>query len=181
MVRVNRERKGKKNNAEEWKGFSSLVTSAYYHRWRHPSSSKINVTILSKIGRSTNRETTYPIWEFWPFLEIIPVHNASTGISNTNFEKKKKKREWEGYVACFGSSCLFFRWCVGIILCFRRIRNRIIGFLWWNDIWREGQKVLGNEFVSFAVLWPWFWGKIWNRMFASVLTYVLGIFGVVIN
>ena len=91
MVRVNRERKGKKNNAEEWKGFSSLVTSAYYHRWRHPSSSKINVTILSKIGRSTNRETTYPIWEFWPFLEIIPVHNASTGTSNTNFEEKKRK------------------------------------------------------------------------------------------
>lgn len=146
-------------------------------------SSKINVTILSKIGRSirgrsTNRETTY-MRESWPFLKLYP---CTMQASNTNLKKKEKKRtgdwKWEGYVACFGSSCLFFRGgCVGIILCFRRIRNRIIGFLWWNDIWREGQKVLGNEFVSFAMLW----GKMWNRMFASVFIYVLGIVGIVIN
>lgn len=158
---------GKKNNrnAEEWKGFSSLATSTYYHRWRHP---KINVTILSKIGRSirvsTNRETTYPDARELAISEIIPVHNASVLL---RILKKKKTREedwkWEGgYVACFGSwKCLFFRggWYVGIILCFRRIRNRIIGFLWWNDIWQGGQKLLGNEFVSFAMLWAWFWGK----------------------
>lgn len=115
------------------------------------------------------------------FWKLYPCTMRARVLLIQILKKKKEKREWEGYVACFGSSCLFFRWCVGIILCFRGIRNRIIGFLWWNDIWREGQKVLGNEFVSFAVLWPWFWGKIWNRMFASVLTYVLGIFGVVIN
>ena len=115
------------------------------------------------------------------FWKLYPCTMRARVLLIQILKKKKEKREWEGYVACFGSSCLFFRWCVGIILCFRGIRNRIIGFLWWNDIWREGQKVLGNEFVSFAVLWPWFWGKIWNRMFASVLMYVLGIFGVVIN
>lgn len=104
MARVNRKKKwtekkkkkkkklGKKNNrnAEEWKGFSSLATSTYYHRWRHP---KINVTILSKIGRSirvsTNRETTYPDARELAISEIIPVHNASVLL---RILKKKKKR-----------------------------------------------------------------------------------------
>lgn len=107
------------------------------------------------------------------------------------FWKKKKTREedwkWEeGYVACFGSwKCLFFRggWYVGIILCFRRIRNRIIGFLWWNDIWQGGQKLLGNEFVSFAMLWAWFWGKKCGIgcLQTCKCIYVLGIVEVVIN